>query len=39
MGLFEWNFGDAEAVMLLWFVTGLALAARRMTGNSPDPAA
>jgi O-antigen ligase len=25
-GLFEWNFGDAEVVMLLWFSVGLALA-------------
>jgi len=25
-GLFEWNFGDAEIAMLLWFTVGLALA-------------
>jgi putative inorganic carbon (HCO3(-)) transporter len=26
-GLFEWNFGDAEVVLLLWLVMGLGLAA------------
>ncbi|MDH4069032.1 MAG: O-antigen ligase family protein [Ignavibacteria bacterium] len=30
-GMFEWNFGDAEIMMLLWSVTGLSLAAGRMT--------
>jgi O-antigen ligase len=25
-GFFEWNFGDAEIITMVWFVTGLALA-------------
>jgi O-antigen ligase len=33
-GLFEWNFGDAEIAMLLWFTIGLALAVNRMTENT-----
>lgn len=28
-GLFEWNFGDQEIIILLWFSVGLALAANR----------
>ena len=24
-GLFEWNFGDSEVIMLVWLLTGLAL--------------
>jgi O-antigen ligase len=31
MGLFEWNFGDAEVMMLLWYVLGLSEAAVRMS--------
>jgi O-antigen ligase len=31
-GLFEWNFGDAEVVALLWITVGLALAAGRLSG-------
>ncbi len=27
LGLFDWNFGDAEPVLLLWLVTGIALSA------------
>jgi O-antigen ligase len=30
MGIFEWNLGDAEAAMMLWFVIGLSIAAARM---------
>lgn len=26
-GLFEWNFGDAEIIILVWTITGFALAA------------
>ncbi|MDZ7343793.1 MAG: O-antigen ligase family protein, partial [candidate division KSB1 bacterium] len=29
-GFFEWNFGDAEIAMLLWFTVGLALAMDRL---------
>jgi len=29
VGLFEWNFGDAEIAMLLWFTVGLVLAVDR----------
>jgi putative inorganic carbon (HCO3(-)) transporter len=36
-GLFEWNFGDAEVVMLLWFTVGLVFAAARLAGVTPDP--
>lgn len=28
-GLFEWNFGDAEIMMLVWGITGLSLASAR----------
>ena len=31
-GLFEWNFGDAEIMMLIWGITGLSLAAGRIAG-------
>lgn len=30
-GLFEWNFGDAEIVMLLWFTLGLCLAIKKVS--------
>ncbi|TAK54974.1 MAG: O-antigen ligase family protein [Bacteroidetes bacterium] len=30
-GLFEWNFGDAEIIMLVWAITGMALASRKLT--------
>lgn len=34
-GLFEWNFGDSEVIMLVWLLTGLALATERLiAGNS-----
>ncbi len=33
-GLFEWNFGDAEVVTLLWLICGIALASR----PAPDQA-
>ncbi|MBI1807967.1 MAG: O-antigen ligase family protein [Ignavibacteria bacterium] len=29
-GLFEWNFGDHEIAVLLWFTVGLALASQRL---------
>ncbi len=29
-GLFEWNFGDSEIVMLLWLTAGLVLAADKI---------
>jgi hypothetical protein len=29
-GLFEWNFGDHEIAVLLWFTVGLALVAQRL---------
>lgn len=29
-GLFEWNFGDAEIIMLIWAIVGLTLAAGRI---------
>ena len=29
-GLFEWNFGDAEIIMLVWAVVGLSLAAAKI---------
>jgi O-antigen ligase len=33
-GLFEWNFGDAEIIMLVWAVVGLSLAAEKVDGMS-----
>jgi O-antigen ligase len=33
-GLFEWNFGDHEVAVLLWFIVGLSLAASH-TGVEP----
>ncbi len=29
-GLFEWNFGDSEIIMLLWIFVGLSLAVERI---------
>lgn len=29
-GLFEWNFGDAEIVTLLWFTVGLSIAVKQL---------
>jgi O-antigen ligase len=29
-GLFEWNFGDHEIALLLWFTVGLTLSAQRL---------
>lgn len=29
-GLFEWNFGDSEIIMLIWFTVGLSLAIKNM---------
>lgn len=30
-GMFEYNFGDSEVIMLLWFTLGLSLACRRLS--------
>ena len=30
-GFFEWNFGDAEVIMLIWFTTGLSIALRNFS--------
>ncbi len=30
-GFFEWNFGDAEVITIIWFITGLALAANTLS--------
>jgi len=36
-GLFEWNFGDHEIALLLWFTIGLALVSRNLSrGDHPD---
>jgi O-antigen ligase len=32
-GLFEWNFGDAEIITILWAITGLVLAAERLRAS------
>ena len=31
-GLFEWNFGDAEIIMILWALVGLTLASQKVAG-------
>lgn len=33
-GLFEWNFGDHEIAVLLWFTVGIALVSRRLSIGS-----
>jgi putative inorganic carbon (HCO3(-)) transporter len=33
IGLFEWNFGDAEIALTMWMLIGLALAVQRMKGT------
>jgi O-antigen ligase len=30
-GLFEWNFGDQEIILLFWFTVGMTLAAQRFS--------
>jgi putative inorganic carbon (HCO3(-)) transporter len=30
-GLFEWNFGDQEIILLFWFTVGVTLAAQRLS--------
>ena len=35
-GLFEWNFGDTEIIMLIWAVLGLVFAASRHAAAAPD---
>lgn len=32
-GLFEWNFGDAEIIMLLWALVGMTLAAEKVASR------
>jgi len=34
-GLFEWNFGDAEIITLVWAILGLILAADNVTRPAP----
>jgi O-antigen ligase len=36
-GLFEWNFGDAEIIMLIWAVAGLTLSADRISRGESRP--
>jgi hypothetical protein len=31
--MFDWTFGDAEPVTLLWFTVGLCLAVSRIATN------
>jgi O-antigen ligase len=31
-GVFDYNFGDSEVIMLVWFTLGLSLACRRLPG-------
>ncbi len=38
-GLFEWNFGDHEIAVLLWFTVGLALASRALYRSAGESAA
>lgn len=35
-GLFEWNFGDQEIMILLWTSVGLSLAAKRYVSELPN---
>jgi O-antigen ligase len=39
MGVFEWNFGDVEVTIALYYLLGAALAARAVAraGTDPDP--
>lgn len=32
-GLFEWNFGDAEIIMVLWALVGMTLAAQKVASR------
>jgi O-antigen ligase len=36
-GLFEWNFGDAEIIMLVWATLGLVLAADKVRAATAQP--
>ena len=36
-GLFEWNFGDHEIAVLLWFTVGVALLCRKMAEAGGNP--
>ncbi len=33
-GLFEWNFGDSEVIMVVYFLVGLAIALDRFNGDA-----
>jgi hypothetical protein len=33
-GFFEWNFGDAEVITIVWFVMGLALAVNNFAATA-----
>jgi len=35
-GLFEWNFGDAEIISLVWAILGLILAAEKISPRAND---
>jgi hypothetical protein len=35
-GLFEWNFGDHEIAVLLWFTVGLALVSHKLAASHPE---
>lgn len=39
IGLFEWNFGDAEIALTMWMLIGLALATQWMRGSDTPKAA
>ena len=38
-GLFEWNFGDHEIAVFLWFTFGLAMVAGRLAGQPAESSA
>jgi len=33
-GLFEWNFGDSEVIMVVYFLVGVGIALERISGNA-----
>lgn len=35
-GLFEWNFGDAEIIFLVWSIVGMTLAAEKVTTSGVE---
>lgn len=36
-GLTEWNFGDHEIITMVWFITGLSIASRKIASEVIDP--